>query len=848
MSAPEPRAVIRPSVRPRRTPVRLRLLMLGLAVISLVLWGVVLGGPAPRPLYPVWITVALLLVGYLVAETAQLHLESKRQTFSVSMSELPMVVGLFLLPAGWVLVVRLAAYAVVAAVRRVALEKTVFNLLMFATEVGVAAAILEFLSAHNPLSPVGWAAAYIAVLAAALVGAIAVVLAIAVVQPPLVLREQLSMVRSTVLNAVFMTTLGLLVLVLVATSPWTGLGLLVLAAVLVVAYRRFGRLVSEHKDLGELYELTREVSTSVRGDGFDQDVLERVRRLMRAEVAQLWLADGEQLMAKPADAEPEQRQAAADLVRQRVLRGESVLAGPRSRESALRGALADRGARELVAVPLRVGGEVAGSLEVLDRQGERSRFLAADQALLETLAVHTGVALENMRLVDRLRHEAAHDPLTGLPNRRAFVERLDAALTGDQPPDALLAVLVLDLQSFKDVNDALGRAAGDRLLVEVASRIRSAVNDPATAARLSSDELGVFTPVPDLSAARSEAIRLQSVLASPIHVGGMDLRVGAVIGIAVYPEHGTDAVTLVQRADVAMYAAKRAPRGVLAYVPSMDAPSVRRFGLVSELRRTLEVGGLAVWYQPQVRLDRSELVGLEALVRWPHPEHGLIPPDEFIPVAEHTGLIGPLTSFVLSTALRDLRQWRARGHEFGMSVNISVRSLLDSGFVEEVRASLVAAGVPAPLLTLEITESEVMSDPARAVPVLETLREMGVRLSVDDFGIGHSSLTYLRRLPVSEVKIDRSFVRAMVDDPSDLAIVRAVVDLSEPLGLAVVAEGVESEETRQQLAEVGCGIIQGFLLSRPLPRPEMERWLARRTVAMSAGTPGPARWLRVLSG
>ncbi|RJK93429.1 putative bifunctional diguanylate cyclase/phosphodiesterase [Vallicoccus soli] len=795
----------------------------------------------------------LVLAGFVAAEAEQLHVEVRRHSFAFPLTELVLVVGFFLVPPWVLLVAGVLAMAGLALVRRGSVDKALLNAALLAAEVSVGVVIFNAVAGSLPARAEWgeaerlWGAAYLALVVVVL-GAFAVVsLVVRLVQPPLALRQVVQASVPALVTGLFSGTLGLLVVLLISASPWSTVGLVLVVGVLVVAYRSYGRRLQEHKDLAELYQLTREVSTTFAQQGvLDPALLERVRHLLRAEVCQLWIADGGLLVVTAADRAPQHGTGGKDEVRRLVMEGQSVLTDTRSPSAALRAALAARRVREVLAVPLRVQGEVVGSLEVLDRQGERFHFVEGDRALLETLAVHLGVAQENTRLVGRLRHEAYHDPLTGLPNRRAFVERLDAALQG-VGRDELLAVLVLDLQAFKDVNDTLGRAAGDALLVEVAHRVRESAPDPEAVARLSSDEIGLFTGVPDLEAAQAAAARMQAQLGTPVRIAGVEVEVGAVVGIAVHPDHGDDATTLLQRADAAMYAAKRTSRGVLAYLPVMEASSPRRLRLVTELRRAVEAGDLRVHYQPQVRLAGSELSGLEALVRWQHPEHGIVPPDEFIPVAEHTGVIGPLTQFVLQTALADLRDWGRRGHHFGMSVNISVRSLLDPGFVEEVGHALAASGVPAERLTLEITESSVMSDPERAVPVLERLRDMGVRLSVDDFGIGHSSLTYLRRLPVTEVKIDRSFVSTMVHSPEDLAIVRAVIDLSEPLGLTVVAEGVESEETRLELTRLGCGVIQGYLLSRPLAKVDLDRWLERRTVAGRPGS-GPDRPLRVVSG
>ncbi|GEM_PF-1656314 len=428
---------------------------------------------------------------------------------------------------------------------------------------------------------------------------------------------------------------------------------------------------------------------------------------------------------------------------------------------------------------------------------------------------------------EALRHQALHDALTGLPNRLLLQDRLEQAILAARRNGTPLALLVLNLDRFKEVNEALGHQVGDMLLREVARRLQSALRASDTVARLSGDEFAVLLPGADPAGALESAERLGAALGEPFAVYSQALDVGASLGITLYPEHGEDAETLLRHAGVAMSVAKRAGSGCALYDAEQDRHSADRLALAGDLRRAIRQGELLLHYQPKVDLRAGRLVGVEALVRWQHPERGLVPPDQFIPLAEQTGLIKELTEQVLDDALHQCAAWRAAGHVIPVAVNISMRSLHDNLFPGRVARLLEASGVPPAWLHLEVTESAMMADPATALRVLERLRGLGVRIAVDDFGTGYSSLSYLKQVAADELKVDRSFVRDMTSDEADLAIVRATIDLGHRLDLSVVAEGVEDEATLRLLADLGCDAAQGYYFGRPMPAEALAEWLER---------------------
>jgi diguanylate cyclase (GGDEF)-like protein len=434
-----------------------------------------------------------------------------------------------------------------------------------------------------------------------------------------------------------------------------------------------------------------------------------------------------------------------------------------------------------------------------------------------------GIAAREAQITDL----ACQDSLTRLPNRVLFSDRMQQALKIAAREDKPLSVMIMDLDRFKDVNDALGHHVGDLLLLEVATRFKAALKrDCDTVARLGGDEFAILLPGADSRGAQHVARDLLSALDRPVFLEGHQISVGSSIGIASYPAHGDDMNNLLRHADMAMYAAKRDNKGLAVYDVGFGESSRQRLSLMAELRQAVENDELVLHYQPKIDLRAATVNHVEALVRWIHPERGFITPDQFIPFAEHTGYITTITRWVAEKATRQCVAWRAKGMPIHISMNISARDLLDPE-LPVFFAQLLAKHHALPeWFSLEVTESAVMGDPGRSQNGLHALRDMGLQLSIDDFGTGYSSLAYLKKLPAEELKIDRSFVMAMTDDKDDAAIVRSTIELGHNMGLKVVAEGVECKATWDMLLALGCDFAQGYFMSRPLAPTDLEKWLA----------------------
>ena len=485
------------------------------------------------------------------------------------------------------------------------------------------------------------------------------------------------------------------------------------------------------------------------------------------------------------------------------------------------------------AAPGRVS---AGEFRINGRHGTSTYEVAVQDLTADPsvngLVVTGHDVTERLELNQQLEHRSLHDTLTGLPNRALLADRFKQALSAAERDGTSVGLLLLDLDRFKEVNDTFGHHYGDDLLLQIGTRLTGALRSADTVARLGGDEFAVLLPdVHHVGDATTVAATLQSALARQFHVAGVDLDVEASIGIAVSGEHSHDPITLMRHADIAMYVAKTQRLGVSLYDPSLDEHSATKLALVGELRRAMDCGELVLYYQPKVSIGSEDVVGAEALVRWQHPERGLVFPDEFIPMAEHTGLINPLTRHVLDLALAQARSWLDDGRPLPISVNVSARNLHDESLPATVATLLAKHDVPPHLLDLELTESAIMIDPVRARQMLQKLSALGVRLSLDDFGAGYTSLSQLTSMPIDEIKIDRAFVMAMVDDPGNALIVTSVIELGHTLGLTMVAEGVETAHALSALAGFGCDVAQGYHMSRPIPVADFDAWCAGRLMA-----------------
>jgi diguanylate cyclase (GGDEF)-like protein len=477
-----------------------------------------------------------------------------------------------------------------------------------------------------------------------------------------------------------------------------------------------------------------------------------------------------------------------------------------------------------------VSGAVGEDLAVAAvRQGAMDYVLKDRLARLGT-AVKNSIEQAELRRRQRvaqaaLEHHALHDALTDLPNRLMLREEIQKAIG----TNAYAVLLLLDIDSFKEVNDSFGHQVGDVLLRQMGTRLREPIDASHLIARLGGDEFAILLPGATVAKAERTAHALLRVLERPFLSDDHALEVTASIGIAAFPEHATDAETLLRRADVAMYAAKRTGGTYAVYRQEDDPYDAGRLLLRADLRRAIDHQDITLYYQPQVALATGELIGMEALARWRHAERGWIPPIDFIPVAEHMGLIKPLTLYLIELAGRDAMAVGKSGVTLPVAVNVSMRNLLDPHFPEMLEALIARTGQPTELLKLEITESAVMAEPGRVLESMQRLRAAGIRFSIDDFGTGYSSLAYLQRLPVEEIKIDRSFVGQMIGEAGSAAIVRATIELGGSLGLEVVAEGVEDERTWRALKRMGCSTAQGYFIGRPMPIGELEGWMRNWT-------------------
>jgi diguanylate cyclase (GGDEF)-like protein len=633
-------------------------------------------------------------------------------------------------------------------------------------------------------------------------------------------------VRFTELCDLFFGLAGLLLGDLYLSRGY--IAFVVLVGVAVVAqtvYVSFLRLRQAYTRLEKLYRFTQRLERNGEQPDPTMSVLSELRSVMGAATAELTTLgeDGwRRITVVEGRQRPERAEGTDTPIETKVLAQGPIRLAGLPVDDPLRLAVAGRLGDDGMVASMRSDGDLLGMIVGIGAPDDGRTYNLEDLRLLEALANHAAVSLDNSRLVGRLRYDSHHDVLTALPNRARFNE-----LIVDLPDPS--AILLLDLDRFKEINDAVGHQYGDQLLLSVARRLSDEVGHRGIVARLGGDEFGVLLPQTGHGDAVQAAVSLLAAIEQPFEVGELELEITASIGIAV--AHGTEleAGRLLQQADVAMYSAKASHSGWEVYSPERDQNSPRRLALAGELRRAIDSGELEVHYQPKADLKTGAVRGVEALVRWRHPTYGMIGPDHFVPVAETAGLIRPLTTMVLNQAVRTVRELQTLGHDLEVAVNLSVRSVLDVNLPDQIAEVLASHGVAPSKLTLEITEGSVMADPSRTIGILRRLAGLGTSISVDDFGTGFSSLSYLKRLPATEVKIDRSFVAGMLTNVSDAAIVRSTVDLARNLGLRAVAEGVEDQATWDALADLGCDLAQGYFISRALPPDELRAWLRQHS-------------------
>ncbi|MEU4676525.1 bifunctional diguanylate cyclase/phosphodiesterase [Micromonospora sp. NPDC023737] len=798
-----------------------------------------------------WPIAVVLFVVMIAAGIPTLSFVLRRQAVVVTLTEIPLVLALYRLPPVLVVLVATAAAVATQIHRGYAPPKFWFNVARVAAGVSVAGLVVTPARPFGGVGPGTWTVLFAAVTANSVISLVAVVGVISLLQGWQGTRETASMGVQVFLTTALNVAIGMLILIALVNTLWSALLLLALAVAGVLLYRSYAQFLRQHRTLGDMYDLTRAMTEAGQEGNLADALLGRIRALMQAEYATLWLpAQGRHpevlLTARLDDRGLLDVAQTPAMLRERTREtGQTIALGRALRgDPELRRALGDSKVKDVIAVPLRSGQAVIGTIEVVNRLSDVGHFAPGDIPIFETVAAHAAVALENSRLVDRLRHDAYHDALTKLPNRRRITNALGESVK-IRAPGEVVALLLFDVDGLRQVNESLGHAAGDKVLAEVAARLRASAPSSALVGRAGGDEFLVTMRLESADEALALAAQLREQIRDEMIFDTLTLDVDTAVGVAVHPDHGSDAATLLQRVDLAATAAKAVPGSVQLFNPALESRSLRRLGLAGDLRRALDEGKLEVYFQPKVTLRGRRLVGVECLARWEHPTHGTVAPEDFVAVAEHTGQLGRLTELVLREGLRRSRDWAQADQPLSVAVNISPRTLNDQHFPDRVRELLDEYGVPPQRLTLEVTEAGVLDGTARPIPTLRRLRDLGVRLSVDDFGTGDSSLAHLRRLPVHEVKVDRSFVQGMATDPGDLAIVNAVVTLSQQFGLAVVAEGVESELTLELLQDIGCEIGQGFLFSRPLPYERLEAWFGAQ-VDPATITSGELPRLRVV--
>ena len=824
-------------------------------LVAIAVWAVATPASLPVKAPSLFLLFAIFLA-FWVTERTQLHLEFGRHALSISAPELALVVGLVEIGGVWTAVARLAAVLLVLVPQAIGAPKTVFNLALGAIEVALAALVLSVLPPIDLVEPSAWGSLMLALLTGTVAGVVFIGFAITVTGGPPGTKWWITALVSQLITGSLSLVVGLVALMLAQATPWAWLLIVPLVLAAVAVFRQSQRSGQARRNVQQVYDFARRVENVSPDEAGTREIVTAVRELMNADRVALWMppyldepprlvvdseGEGAAWYDGPGDPDDMLRRRAIEAGAEpvRLTRGRSVSVEERA-------ALDRRAAREVIGASISTAAGEPGYLEVCDRSGAVSvSFGDGDRGALASMLTHVNAAIRQQQLLSQIRYDADHDRLTGLPNRQRLALEIDAVLNAETP-NTRVGLVLAALDNYTDVTDTLGHAASDELLLVTAGLLREHAPPHAVLARMEGERFAILLPGLSLAATERAARRLREAAATRSRVAGLDLEVTLTIGVAAAPVHGADSGTLMQRADVALLAARTSSGGVATYHPVLDQQSLRRLQLGTEIEAAMTNGEISVVFQPIIDARTSDIVSVETLVRWAHPRYGQIPPDDFISLAEQIGRIGPLTDFVLDLALARCRRWLDDDIALSVAVNLSARCLAEPDLVSRVREALRRHGVPGELLILELTEGIVVDDTVRNSSVLADLHALGLRLSMDDFGTGYSSLSQLRQLPIDELKIDKSFVLGMSTSQSEAFIARSIVELAHNLGLRVVAEGVEDELTRDQLAAMGCDKLQGFLVSRPLPEDKLESWLLARAGIRSAAPGATHRrlWVR----
>ena len=817
-------------MNPERSTVRRICLLAGVMGVAalLGLWFLPHRAAALRPAG--WWMVPVIAVAYGIAERTVFHFEFRKEAISFSISEVPTVFALLYLAPGPAVAARLVgSLAIIAIQWRSPSYKLFFNASLFMLELAIAYHIVQPVLDRWGNGPT--VLLFTLALAASvsfIIGSIFVSVAISLVEGGLLERmtEELSL-------SVWVAPLnGLVAAAMVAPtmlSPW----LVALAAVPLIAFwaimHGYGRLDQRYRDLDALHGFVRKVGPSLDLDELTGIAISEAALRLRAHRGAIVVFEDNGGVRRHDVGEPlPQLPTSADDPRWRdVLRGANARrVGPT--EAAVWGLsdLAEIG--EVVATPITDGRTPLGIIALAGREGAEFKFRAGDLGRLATMADQLAPSLRKSMFHERIEFEARHDALTSLPNRSSFERLIENAIAvrtiemNDE--DIIDMVLMMDLDRFKEVNDTLGHHAGDGLLVAFSERLAAILEPGDVLARLAGDEFAVLARR-TVDGMHQLALRLVNEARRPFSIDGLEVVVTMSVGVAPMVGDVKDASTMLRRADIAMYAAKNQHTGYELYRDEIDRRTPARLAMLGDLRNALEQHDLTVHLQPKLDLATGMVVGMEALARWAHPTRGFVSPEDFVPVAEETGLIKQLTDLVLESSIQQVAMLKQHGHHLGLAVNLSTHDLLDELLADRVLRRLEQYDVDPSMLTLEITESSLLLDAPRSRATIDRLNDAGIRLSVDDFGTGYSSLSYLRRLPVSELKIDRSFVSNLLLEDQDEVIVRSIIDLGHNLGMQVVAEGVETDEILSRLRGFGCDVAQGYGICRPIPYDQFLTWL-----------------------